>query len=77
MREFEKKIPGFNYHPTLSREDWEGRKGYVHAIYEELAHDTAPAHFMLCGWRAMVDEAKTRILQLGYDKKDIHLEIYG
>jgi len=33
--------------------------------------------FMLCGWRAMIDEARERILKMGYDKKDIHIEIYG
>ena len=36
-----------------------------------------PAKFYLCGWKVMVDEAKQRILQLGYDKKAIHLELYG
>jgi CDP-4-dehydro-6-deoxyglucose reductase len=70
-------VPGFHYHPTLSREDWEGRKGYVHAVYEELCAGRQPAKFMLCGWRNMIDEAKERLLALGYDKKDIHLELYG
>jgi hypothetical protein len=32
---------------------------------------------MLCGWREMIDEARNRILALGYDKKDIQIEIYG
>jgi len=79
MRELEKMMPKFEYGPTLSREDWEGHKGYVHAIYEKLCCDYGyrPAHFMLCGWRAMIDEAKERILKMGYDKKDIHLELYG
>lgn len=72
-----KNIEGFHYHPTLSREDWTGRKGYVHAIYEELCCDRQPAQFMLCGWKAMVDEAKQRILDMGYEKKAIHLELYG
>jgi ferredoxin-NADP reductase len=35
------------------------------------------AHFYLCGWKNMIDEAKQRILALGYDKKAIHLELYG
>ena len=70
-------MKGFTYTPTLSREDWNGRKGYVHAIYEELCCDFPPTDFMLCGWKAMIDEAKERILKLGYDKKDIHLELYG
>jgi CDP-4-dehydro-6-deoxyglucose reductase len=70
-------VEGFHYHPTLSREDWSGRKGYVHAIYEELCGEKQPAQFMLCGWKAMIDEAKTRILAMGYEKKKIHLELYG
>jgi len=36
-----------------------------------------PAHFYLCGWKNMIDEAKQRILALGYDKKAIHQELYG
>lgn len=83
------KLEGFHYIPTYSREaeSTEYRTGYVHAIYTELCSDgncTAaelpiqrPAYFYLCGWKNMIDEAKKRILELGYDKKAIHLELYG
>ena len=77
IKELQERIPDFHFLPTLSREEWNGHKGYVHAIYEELCHEKPPAHFYLCGWKAMIDEAKKRILDLGYDKKDIHLELYG
>jgi len=77
LNELTHQIPGFHYHPTLSREDWTGQKGYVHAIYEALCFERRPAQFMLCGWKAMVDEAKHRIMEMGYDKKAIHLELYG
>ena len=77
MKALEQKMPAFNYRPTLSREDWYGDMGYVHTIYEELCANKQPSTFMLCGWRAMVDEARERIAKMGYDKKDIHLEIYG
>ncbi len=77
MRALEKALPNLHYHPTLSRESWDGRTGYVHAVYEELCADRRPAQFMLCGWRVMVDEAKRRILEMGYDKKRVHLELYG
>ncbi|MBK7305838.1 MAG: oxidoreductase [Chitinophagaceae bacterium] len=77
MKELTASLPGFNYIPTLSREEWEGRTGYVHPVYEELCSDKKPAAFMLCGWRGMIDEAKQRILDMGYDAKDIHVEIYG
>lgn len=77
IRELEEAIPHFTFTPTLSREAWEGCCGYVHGVYEELCKDKPAAKFYLCGWKAMVDEAKKRILLLGYEKKDIHLELYG
>jgi len=77
MRELERKMPHFAYYPTLSREIWEGRSGYVHPIYEELCKEKEPATFMLCGWRMMIDEAKQKIMAMGYDKKNIHTELYG
>ncbi len=77
MKKLEQELSGFQYIPTLSREAWEGRTGYVHNIYEELCSDKKPTHFLLCGWRGMIDEAKQRILDLGYTDKDIHVEIYG
>ena len=67
----------FHYIPTLSREEWEGKKGYVHAIYEEHCGQKPEASFFLCGWKNMIDEAKQRIQALGYDKKSIHQELYG
>ena len=77
MRHLATIIENFHYIPTLSREEWEGRKGYVHEIYEELSKEKQAADFMLCGWKNMIDEAKKRILEMGYDKKCIHLELYG
>ena len=77
MKALERMVPAFSYYPTLSREQWEGETGYVHPIYERLCTQKKPSIFMLCGWRAMIDEAKERILNMGYDKKDIHIEIYG
>ena len=67
----------YHYMPTLSREEWEGKKGYVHAIYEELCCNRQNAGFFLCGWKNMIDEAKQRILAMGYDRKAIHQELYG
>jgi glycine betaine catabolism B len=83
MTQLEKEVHGFHFYPTLSREKWEGCCGYVHEVYEKLVNESktngelSPALFYLCGWRMMIDEAKQRILQLGYDKSSIHLELYG
>ena len=93
MEELQEQIPGFRYHPVFSREVPENkehliRTGYVHAVYEELCKkDTPalsdqqealpPAYFYLCGWKNMIDEAKKRIVEMGYDRKAVHLELYG
>jgi ferredoxin-NADP reductase len=77
LKSLEEKMPGFHYHPTLSREQWEGHHGYVHPIYETICHDKQPAGFFLCGWKHMIDEAKRRIVEIGYDRKTIHQELYG
>jgi CDP-4-dehydro-6-deoxyglucose reductase len=69
--------PSFQYIPVLSREEWAGRTGYVHSVYEAFAAKHHPAYFFLCGWKNMIDEAKKRILDMGYERKDIHQELYG
>ena len=74
---------GLYYIPVLSREDWDGEKGYVHKVYKDLiaakkqGDALPPAHFYLCGWKNMIDEAKKTITELGYDRKAIHQELYG
>lgn len=70
-------LENFHYIPTLSREEWEGSKGYVHEIYEEHAKGLNDAAFFLCGWKNMIDEARSRIVEMGFDKKSIHFELYG
>jgi CDP-4-dehydro-6-deoxyglucose reductase len=80
MQALQTTLPDFRYHLTLSREHpphYAGRNGYVHAVYEELFADKRPVHFYLCGWKNMIDEAKQRILAMGYEKNNIHIELYG
>lgn len=75
-----KEMPGFSYSVALSRsEEWEGYKGYVHQVYEDLYKEVNPnRHFYLCGWSNMIDEAVEKlILEMGYDKGQIHYELYG
>lgn len=77
LKELEQKLSGFHYHPTLSREHWDGHFGYVHPVYENLCKEKPDAAFYLCGWKHMIDEAKKRIEAMGYDSKRIHEELYG
>lgn len=72
--------PEFRYDVVLSREaSWTGYKGHVHQVYQELYPTPRPdVDFYLCGWSSMIDEAVARLmLELGYDKSQIHYELYG
>ena len=79
LEQLAKEIPNFEYIPVLSRgdENWQGEKGYVHAVYEKMFADKRPAKFMLCGWTAMIDEAKERLATMGYGKESVHYELFG
>lgn len=69
----------FAYDVALSRDpDWNGHKGYVHTIYEEYYPDASEdVLFYICGWTAMVDEARQRLENLGYTKQQVRFELYG
>jgi ferredoxin-NADP reductase len=71
-------FPNFNYSIALSRESKEGyHNGYVHDIYKKI-EKTENTKFYLCGWSAMIDEAVVNLQQgLGYEKSQIHYELYG
>ncbi len=87
MRSLESKLDNFYFMPTLSREGWDGHTGYVHSLYEEICkknnaacdnlENLKPAAFYLCGWKFMIDDARKKIADLGYDKKSVHFELYG
>lgn len=93
MKDLMRKVPGFTYYTCYSREDIDNadhliRVGYVHQVFEELCNANKtmnadgevklkPASFYLCGWKNMIDDAKQKIIALGYDKKDVHFELYG
>lgn len=82
-KEFEalrQTLPNFNYSIALSREEnWTSHKGYVHQIYMDAYKEVRPdIDFYICGWSNMIDEAvENLVLKLGYDKSQIHYELYG
>ena len=80
LKSLESSMELFHYIPVFSREPPnEGTTtGYVHGVYEKIIAASKPeAYFFLCGWKNMIDEAKQKITAFGYDRKAIHLELYG
>jgi CDP-4-dehydro-6-deoxyglucose reductase len=82
LKALEAAEQNFYYHPSFSRETEmrEGANlGYVHATYKKLleAGASKEAHFYICGWKNMVDEARATLTELGIPKTQIHFELYG
>ena len=87
MKTLQNNLENFYYLPALSRENWDGHTGYVHNLYDAICkknneaceniENMKPVSFYLCGWKFMIDDAKKNITTLGYDRKEIHLELYG
>lgn len=78
--EMTKTIPNFTFSVALSREESkQHHNGYVHDIYlEDYKTPREDVHFYLCGWTGMIDDAVANlILKLGYDKSQVHYELYG
>lgn len=82
--EMAREHPHFTYSVALSREEGgpseaiDFSRGYVHPVYEKAyiaVHEDVT--FYLCGWAVMVDEAKERLLKMGYPASQIIEELYG
>ena len=83
MDEFQnlaRKRENFIYDVVLSREQHPDHHfGYIHDVYLKKYQDVNPQRqFYICGWSKMIDETVANlIVTLGYDKTQIHYELYG
>lgn len=70
--------PGdFDYRPTLSRPEhasWTGRTGHVQSHVLEAIADRRDLHVYICGLKLMVDDLRTRLKSLGFDRKQLIYE---
>ena len=80
MEQMAREYSNFTYDVALSREKLDVfHHGYVHDVYMKSYQEVSPQrHFYLCGWSQMIDEAvENIILKMGYDKSQVHYELYG
>jgi len=87
FEQLQQELPDFKYTVALSREEhlnpndfsFDICKGYVHEAYlHEYATARPDVAFYICGWSNMIDDAVANLLlKLGYDKSQIHYELYG
>lgn len=71
----ERKNSNFRFLPVLSKEVWEGERGYVQdTLLRQWKDDERD--FYICGLFPMVDAVKKLLLERGIDARRIHAERY-
>jgi ferredoxin-NADP reductase len=72
------KYSDFRFWPTLSRADgtWTGRTGHVQSHLLEAIGDRRDLDIYICGLKAMVDDVRAMLKELGFDRKQIIFEKY-
>jgi CDP-4-dehydro-6-deoxyglucose reductase len=70
--------PGFRFQPTVSRPDatWTGRTGRVQQHLLEAIGDRRDIDVYICGLKEMVDDVRTVLKCVGFDRKQIIVEKY-
>lgn len=73
-----RRYPNFAFWPTLSRPDssWSGRTGHVQTHLLEAIGDRRDLDVYICGLKAMVDDVRAILKQMGFDRKQIIFEKY-
>jgi CDP-4-dehydro-6-deoxyglucose reductase len=73
-----RKHPNFRFWPTLSRADssWTGRTGHVQTHLTEALAGRTDLDVYICGLKAMVDDVRAILKELGFDRKQIIFEKY-
>lgn len=70
--------PNFHFWPTLSRPEdgWQGRSGHVQSHLNEVIGERRDMDIYICGLKLMVDDVRSRLKELGFDRKRIIYEKY-
>jgi CDP-4-dehydro-6-deoxyglucose reductase len=78
FEEMAAKRPGFRFLPTVTRPDpsWARRTGRVQAHLAEALQGRTDLDVYICGLRAMVEEVRNSLKQLGFDRKQLIVEKY-
>jgi len=81
LREMEKQLPAFTSIPTLSREaestQWEGKRGRVTDLIEDLVPEGADYDVYICGNPDMVDSCTDRLLEKGIPEDQIYFDKFS
>lgn len=78
FEELAERYSNFRFWPTLSRpaETWAGRHGHVQMHVLEAIRDRRDMDVYICGMKAMVNDMRQQLKEIGLDRKQIIFEKY-
>lgn len=78
FEQLERDHPNFRFLPTLSRcdERWAGCRGHVQQHVIDALGGRTDVDVYICGLKLMVDDMRSRLKELGFDRKKIVFEKY-
>jgi len=78
FEEMARRYPQFHFIPVLSRPDanWTGATGHVQPALKNLVGARRDLDVYLCGLKAMVNETRAMLKEMGFDRKQILSEKY-
>jgi CDP-4-dehydro-6-deoxyglucose reductase len=80
-QEFQKwadHYPSFHYVPSVSRPvNWKGETGYVQNLVKKYINEPGKWDVYACGLNTMIKELEGVLLEMGFDKKQIHYDKWG
>lgn len=78
FEELARSHSNFDFQPTLSRptEGWTGRTGHVQAHLPAAIGERRDLDIYICGLKLMVDDVRTMLKGMGFDRKQIIFEKY-
>lgn len=78
FEEMARRYPQFRFLPTLTRpgSGWNGLTGRVQAHLQDAIGDRRDIDVFLCGLKAMVDDVRNILKEMGFDRKQILFEKY-
>jgi CDP-4-dehydro-6-deoxyglucose reductase len=68
----------FRFEPVLSRPDpgWTGRTGHVQPHVQEIIGARRDLNVFLCGLKAMVDDMRSKLKEMGFERRQVIYEKY-
>jgi NAD(P)H-flavin reductase len=78
FRRMAERYATFHFIPTVSRpkQQWRGETGYVQDQAVKHLRDPAVKHVYVCGLMPMIEAARAALKGMGFQREQIHYEIY-